>query len=262
MTQREPRCWNLRLRGCTNAHLPTNSHLRPEGPDLAKPNQAEITFLPLPVTVPAPRPSPMQGPGRTQPQRCCHASELACLPPDSSPSSVLHVSARVNFRQSKFSDLGFRTNKSFMVHLTCIRTKFHHLLHSLFQLIPAYLVGVNKGSLPLPPPPTEKGALPGWGHKSLWSLGHSSICDTVGNDPFACQHPPVDRELAEDRPVLFLCLCAGLPVIQHTALGRYLKSVMVKLYPNLIMSGDLTALLLNTGSCDHMHFKEIELHSF
>ena len=35
---------------------------------------------------------------------------------------------------------------------------------------------------------------------------------------------------------------------------------MVKHYPTLIMSGDLTALLLTTGSYDYIHFKEIELH--
>lgn len=73
----------------------TNACLRPEVPDLhqAKPNRDHLPPAPCdcPPSPPEPRP---------------HASELACLPPESRPSSVLHISARANFRRCKFSELG------------------------------------------------------------------------------------------------------------------------------------------------------------
>ena len=111
---------------------------------------------------------------------CCHRLWMSL--PSSRPTSrsILHISAKGNFRQCKFYAL--HTWKSFMVSLLCIRAKFQHLPHPLFHLIPTYPIGLNMGLLfmrSLPSPPKLRSLSFQWARSSLWSQYCSSICDIV-----------------------------------------------------------------------------------
>lgn len=132
---------------------------------------------------------------------CCHG--LWTSLPSSRPTSqsILHISAKGNFRQCKVYDL--HTWKSFTVSLLCIGTKIQHLPHPLFQLIPTYPIGLNMGLLfmrSLPSPPNLRRL--SFQVEPVAACGPSTAAVFVilcANDSFVCQCHPVDSELLEDR---------------------------------------------------------------
>lgn len=155
------------------------------------------------------------------------------------PSSrVMSLISSSHFSQSELQVMQIlwsriHTYKSFMVRLTCIRTKFHHLLHPLFQPIPAYPVGVNMGSLP--PPELRNMSFQGEPAAACgpWVTAASVICWWR---PFHLSASPSgQRTRWGQASPLFLCLCPGLPVTPHTALRRYLIEVVSQWWLNIIL---------------------------